>query len=153
MMIGNGDCDKRRAVLGSAHPDAPTIGLGDLDDRGQLLSFANLALAAIAYRRRAKQLRGNSLREQQLELAAINNRLARRRLDHLEEQLDLLSEIRQAVCVVQERPTVGVIDIGSATVRLAIARYDPEAGSLLRLSKQGRYLGPGRGGRAPTRLQ
>jgi exopolyphosphatase / guanosine-5'-triphosphate,3'-diphosphate pyrophosphatase len=107
------------------------------------LSFANLALAAIAYRQRAKQIRGNQLRERQLELAETNNRLAEIRLRCLDDQLAVLGEIRRAVCAGRARPTVGVIDIGSATVRLAVARYDPWQATLVQVCKQGSYMGLG----------
>lgn len=62
------------------------------------ISVANLALAAVAYLQRAKQIRGNALREQQLELAETRNALAETRLRRLDDQLVLLGEIRDALC-------------------------------------------------------
>jgi hypothetical protein len=62
------------------------------------ISVANLALAAVAYLQRAKQIRGNALREQQLELAETRNELAESRLRRLDDQLALLAEIRDALC-------------------------------------------------------
>jgi hypothetical protein len=63
------------------------------------ISIANLALAAIAYLQRAKQIRGNRLREHQLQLAERRNHLAENRLRRLDDQLLLLAEIRDALCV------------------------------------------------------
>jgi hypothetical protein len=62
------------------------------------ISAANLALAAIAYLQRAKQIRGNALREHQLALAETRNELAERRLRRLDDQLTLLGEIRDVLC-------------------------------------------------------
>ena len=62
------------------------------------ISVANLVLAAIAYLQRAKQIRGNALREHQLELAETRNELAESRLRRLDDQLVLLAEIRDALC-------------------------------------------------------
>ena len=77
------------------------------------ISVANLALAAVAYLQRAKQIRGNALREQQLELAETRNELAESRLRRLDDQLAVLAEIRDAVCG------------GAAGHRLAAARPLP----------------------------
>jgi hypothetical protein len=62
------------------------------------ISVANLVLAAIAYLQRAKQIRGNALREHQLALAETRNELAESRLRRLDDQLALLAEIRDALC-------------------------------------------------------
>jgi hypothetical protein len=62
------------------------------------IGVANLAFAAIAYLQRAKQIRGNALREHQLELAETRNELAESRLRRLDDQLVLLGEIRDALC-------------------------------------------------------
>lgn len=62
------------------------------------VSLANLVLAGIAYAQRAKQIRGNRVREQQLALAEARNRLAESRLRRLDDQLAVLNEIRDAVC-------------------------------------------------------
>ena len=63
-----------------------------------LIGVANLVLAAIAYLQRAKQIRGNALREHQLKLAETRNELAESRLRRLDDQLVLLAEIRDALC-------------------------------------------------------
>jgi hypothetical protein len=62
-----------------------------------LLGLGNLALAVIAYRQRDKQIKGNALRETQVELAELRNELAERRLEYLRMQVELLREIRDAV--------------------------------------------------------
>jgi exopolyphosphatase/guanosine-5'-triphosphate,3'-diphosphate pyrophosphatase len=108
-----------------------------------LVSIANLALAGIAYLQRAKQIRGNALRERQLALAEARNELAEARLRRLDDQLWLLGEIRDAVRLNVEPPPVGVIDVGSATIRLLVCRYEPSRDALVRLCKRGAYLGLG----------
>jgi hypothetical protein len=62
-----------------------------------LLGFGNLALAAIAYRQRDKQLKGNALRETQVELAELRNEMAHRRMEYLRTEVELLREIRDVV--------------------------------------------------------
>jgi hypothetical protein len=62
-----------------------------------LLGFGNLALAAIAYRQRDKQLKGNALRETQVELAELRNEMAHQRMEYLRTEVELLREIRDAV--------------------------------------------------------
>ncbi len=62
------------------------------------VSVVNLAFAIVAYAQRAKQIRGNALRQLQLELAETRNALAERRLRRLDDQLAVLNEIRDAVC-------------------------------------------------------
>lgn len=62
-----------------------------------VLGAANLALALIAYRQRAKQIQGNALRETQVELAELRNDMAERRVEYLRRQVELLREIRDAV--------------------------------------------------------
>jgi hypothetical protein len=61
------------------------------------IGVANLAFAAIAYLQRAKQIRGNALREHQLKLAETRNELAESRLRRLDDQLAILAEIRDAL--------------------------------------------------------
>jgi hypothetical protein len=61
-------------------------------------SLANLALAAVALFQREKQIRGNKLRERQVQLAESRNELAEERLRSLRDQITLLSEIRDALC-------------------------------------------------------
>ena len=61
-------------------------------------TLANLALAAVALVQRAKQIRGNKLRERQVQLAETRNDLAEERLRSLQDQIVILSEIRDALC-------------------------------------------------------
>lgn len=74
------------------------------------IGVANLALAAVAYAQRAKQIRGNALREQQVALAETRNELAERRLQCLDNQLALLGQIRDVLCADPEQPIVIVAD-------------------------------------------
>jgi hypothetical protein len=74
------------------------------------ISVANLVLAAIAYAQRAKQIRGNALREQQVALAEARNELAERRLHCLDDQLEILSQIRDVLCPDPEEPGATVIE-------------------------------------------
>jgi hypothetical protein len=62
-----------------------------------LLSVGNLALAAVAYWQRAKQIKGNALRVTQVELAELRNGMAEQRVEYLRTQVELLEEIRDAV--------------------------------------------------------
>jgi hypothetical protein len=62
-----------------------------------LLGLGNLAFAVIAYRQRDRQIQGNALRETQVELAEIRNEMAKRRMDALDTQNELLGEIRDAL--------------------------------------------------------
>lgn len=68
------------------------------------IGVANLVLAAIAYAQRAKQIRGNALREQQVVLAEARNELAELRLHCLDDQLAILSQIRDVLCPDPEEP-------------------------------------------------
>lgn len=61
------------------------------------VGVANLALAVIAFFQRSKQIRGNRLRRHQLALAESRNELAERRLERLNDQLAVLTDIREAV--------------------------------------------------------
>lgn len=90
-----------------------------------LLGVLNVALAAVAYAQRARQIRGGRLHEEQLRLAELRNELAESRLRRLDEQIDLMGQIRDALAagpVVGRGAVVGVIDVGSATMRLTVAR-------------------------------
>ena len=90
-----------------------------------LLGVLNVALAGVAYAQRAKQIRGNRLREQQVRLAETRNELAESRLGRLDEQIGLMGEIRDSLAgrvVTGRGAVVGVIDVGSATMRLTVAR-------------------------------
>ena len=68
-------------------------------------TLANLALAAVALVQRAKQIRGNKLRERQVQLAETRNDLAEERLRSLQDQIVILSEIRDALCSPNGPPT------------------------------------------------
>ena len=72
-----------------------------------LLGLGNLALAVVAYRQRDRQLKGNALRETQVELAELRNDLAERRLEFLRMQVELLREIRDGL--------IGGEEVASAT--------------------------------------
>lgn len=90
-----------------------------------LLGVLNVALAAVAYVQRAKQIRGNRLREEQVRLAESRNELAESRLRRLDEQIELMGEIRDSLAVggvARRGAVVGVIDVGSATMRLTVAK-------------------------------
>ena len=62
-----------------------------------VLGLGNLVLAAIAYRQRDRQIKGNALRETQVELAELRNEMAQRRMEYLGMQVQLLQEIRDAL--------------------------------------------------------
>ena len=90
-----------------------------------LLGVLNVALAGVAYAQRAKQIRGNRLREDQVRLAESRNELAESRLRRLDEQIELMGEIRDSLAVgavAGRGAVVGVIDVGSTTMRLTVAR-------------------------------
>lgn len=70
------------------------------------IGLANLALAAVAYAQRAKQIRGNALREQQVALAEARNELAEQRLNCLDDQLAILGQIRDVLCPDPAEPTM-----------------------------------------------
>ena len=90
-----------------------------------LLGVFNVVLAGVAYTQRARQIRGGRLHEQQLRLAESRNELAQSRLRRLDDQIELMGQIRDtlaAVPVPGSGAAVGVIDVGSATMRLTVAR-------------------------------
>jgi hypothetical protein len=62
-----------------------------------LLGLGNLVFAVIAYRQRDKQIKGNQLRETQVELAELRNEMAQRRMEYLGAQVELLREIRDGL--------------------------------------------------------
>jgi hypothetical protein len=77
-----------------------------------LLGLGNLALAAVAYRQRDKQIKGNALRETEVKLDELRNEMAERRMEYLRTQVELLQEIRDALtadrrdrCSNDARPT------------------------------------------------
>jgi exopolyphosphatase/pppGpp-phosphohydrolase len=90
-----------------------------------LLGVFNVVLAAVAYTQRARQIRGGRLHEQQLKLAESRNELAESRLRRLDDQIELMGQIRDTLAAVPPPGSgaiVGVIDVGSATMRLTVAR-------------------------------
>ena len=90
-----------------------------------LLGVFNVVLAAVAYTQRARQIRGGRLHEQQLKLAESRNELAESRLRRLDDQIELMGQIRDTLAAVPPSGSgavVGVIDVGSATMRLTVAR-------------------------------
>src|SRR5436305_5975623 len=90
-----------------------------------LLGVFNVVLAAVAYTQRARQIRGGRLHEQQLRLAEARNELAESRLRRLDDQIELMGQIRDALAAAPSPGSgaaVGVIDVGSATMRLTVAR-------------------------------
>jgi exopolyphosphatase/guanosine-5'-triphosphate,3'-diphosphate pyrophosphatase len=98
-----------------------------------ILGLANVVLAMIAYGQRARQLTAGHLHRDQLSLAAERNRMAAQRVERLNEQVALLTAIRDSMAptplrrlaaVTPPRDCVGVIDIGSITVRLVVVRAD-----------------------------
>src|SRR5690349_3038318 len=92
-----------------------------------VLGLANVVLAAIAYSQRARQLAGRRLHEAQFGLAEERNRMAAERVERLDQQVELLTAIRDLLPFEPARRrassdrVVGVIDVGSATVRLIVA--------------------------------
>jgi exopolyphosphatase / guanosine-5'-triphosphate,3'-diphosphate pyrophosphatase len=112
-----------------------------------VLSAANVVLAGVAYTQRAKQLGGNHLREQQLRLAEQRNALAQQRVRRLDEQIELLTMIRDSITRshppvrhTQEGP-VGVIDVGSMSIRMLVAAWDQESCELEPLADERAILG------------
>lgn len=90
-----------------------------------LLGVLNVALAGVAYAQRARQIRGGRLHEQQLRLAESRNELAESRLRRLDDQIELMGQIRDTLAAAPPSGSgavVGVIDVGSATMRLTVAR-------------------------------
>jgi exopolyphosphatase/pppGpp-phosphohydrolase len=90
-----------------------------------LLGVLNVALAAVAYSQRARQIRGGRLHEQQLRLAESRNEMAETRLRRLEDQIELMAQIRDALAAgpaAEPGAVVGVVDVGSSTMRLTVAR-------------------------------
>jgi exopolyphosphatase/pppGpp-phosphohydrolase len=88
-----------------------------------VLGVVNVVLAGVAYLQRAHQIRGGRLHEEQLRLAESRNELAESRLRRLDDQIALMGEIRDALAAAHEPgAVVGVIDVGSSTMRLTVAR-------------------------------
>src|SRR4051812_31456139 len=95
-----------------------------------LLGIANVVLAGVAYSQRARQLAGRTLGERQLALAARRNEMAAERAERLAPQVPLLrgnhpSIVGQDEAASGDGETVGVIDVGSTTVRMVVVRRRP----------------------------
>jgi exopolyphosphatase / guanosine-5'-triphosphate,3'-diphosphate pyrophosphatase len=112
------------------------------------LGSANVVLAAVAYAQRARQLAGRRLHETQLALAEERNRMAAGRAERLDQQVELLTAIRDLLPTgpvpnrgvrSSARRVVGVIDVGSATVRLVVAASDGR-GEPRRIGRQRSFL-------------
>lgn len=110
------------------------------------LGVANVVLAAIAYQQRSRQLAGRRLHEEQHALAEQRNRMAAERCDLLEQQVSLLTSIRDSIEVPQSpRPAagshspVGVIDVGSTTMRLVVVACRDD-GARKRIADQRAFL-------------
>src|SRR5438477_6890335 len=113
-----------------------------------VLSAANVVLAAIAYTQRAKQLGGNRLRERQLRLAEQRNALAEQRVQRLDEQIELLTVIRDSMTGAGGRRAgppgsepVGVIDVGSMSIRMVVVTWDPASGELDAIADERAIMG------------
>lgn len=109
-----------------------------------VLGMANVALAAIAYSQRARQLRGGPVPRTQLALAEERNRMAAERIARLDAQVELLTAIRDSVApperaAAADERCVGVIDVGSTTVRLVVVRAGPD-GSLTTIGDERAFL-------------
>src|SRR3954469_22615508 len=90
-----------------------------------LLGVANVVLAGVAYSQRARQLAGRALGERQLELAARRNEMAAARVERLDQQVSLLRGIHASIAGGGEGDAgeaVGVIDVGSTTVRMVVVQ-------------------------------
>src|SRR3954453_12395320 len=92
-----------------------------------LLGIANVVLAGVAYSQRARQLAGRTLGERQLALAARRNEMAAERVERLDQHVTLLRGIHHSIVGRDEaasgdREAVGVIDVGSTTVRMVVLR-------------------------------
>jgi hypothetical protein len=72
------------------------------------LGVANVALAVIAYQQRCRQLAGRQLHEAQIALAEQRNQMAAERIDLLDQQVALLTAIRDVMAAQlqgsEERP-------------------------------------------------
>jgi exopolyphosphatase/guanosine-5'-triphosphate,3'-diphosphate pyrophosphatase len=109
-----------------------------------LLGIANVVLAGIAYSQRARQLAGRTLGERQLALAARRNEMAAERVERLDQQLTLLrgihdSILREDALSSDARETVGVIDVGSTTVRMVVVTRR-RGGALKRIVDERAFL-------------
>src|SRR3954447_26526772 len=109
-----------------------------------LLGIANVVLAGIAYSQRARQLAGRTLGERQLALAARRNEMAAERVERLDQQVTLLRGIHHSIVGQRDEAsddgeTVGVIDVGSTTVRMVVVRRRP-GGGLKRIVDERAFL-------------
>src|SRR6185437_431609 len=102
---------------------------------------------------RARQIRGGRLHEQQLKLAESRNELAESRLRRLDDQIELMGQIRDTLAAVPPSGSgaiVGVIDVGSATMRLTVARRAGSEWSGSAASARSCASGPSSSARAAT---
>src|SRR3954452_14448623 len=109
-----------------------------------LLGIANVVLAGVAYSQRARQLAGRTLGERQLALATRRNEMAAERVERLDQQVTLLRGIHHSIVGDDEAAsldgeTVGVIDVGSTTVRMVVVRRRP-GGGLKRIVDERAFL-------------
>src|SRR4051794_16455435 len=109
-----------------------------------LLGIANGALARVAYSHQARQLAGRTLGERQLALAARRNEMAGERAERLDQQVTLLRGIHHSIVGQDEvasgdGETVGVIDVGSTTVRMVVVSRRP-SGGLKRIADERAFL-------------
>jgi exopolyphosphatase / guanosine-5'-triphosphate,3'-diphosphate pyrophosphatase len=109
-----------------------------------LLGIANVVLAGVAYSQRARQLAGRTLGERQLALAARRNEMAAERVERLDQQVTLLRGIHHSIVGRDEAAsghgeTVGVIDVGSTTVRMVVVSRRP-SGALKPIADERAFL-------------
>jgi exopolyphosphatase/guanosine-5'-triphosphate,3'-diphosphate pyrophosphatase len=115
-----------------------------------VLGAANVLLAAVAYAQRARQLEGRQLLESQIALAEQRNRMAEARVERLDRQVALLTAIRDSVASdrnaafsgsrPRRREVVGVIDVGSTTVRMVVVHSDPVTGKRRAIGDERAFL-------------
>lgn len=113
-----------------------------------VVGVSTVVLAALAYMQRALRVADNRLRERQLALTRAGNRLARARVHRLNAQIALLNEIRDQLTdraeAEEPRPSVvGVVDVGSLSIRLQVGRHDAQSGRLERLDSKRYHEGLG----------
>jgi exopolyphosphatase/guanosine-5'-triphosphate,3'-diphosphate pyrophosphatase len=113
-----------------------------------LLGVANVLLAGVAYRQRARQLASGSLMRSQHALAQERNQLAAQRSARLDEQVQLLTAIRDSIGGSRPAPRgvgvrpcrVGVIDVGSSTVRLVVVQSRADGKGLKKIGGDRAFL-------------
>ena len=92
-----------------------------------LLGLGNLGLAILAYWQRDKQIKGNALREEQIELARLRNDMAERRIESLNAQIVLLEEIRDMLQ--RQAGDPGRVPRADGRARRDAPRVEPRFGS------------------------